>query len=114
LTPEVMDADARQFEIFAPFFENLADPRMERTKRHSLLEIIIVAVCGTLGNANGWVDIERYGKTKLPFFRTFLELPNGIPSHDTFGRVFALLDSAALMACIQQWLDAQAQPLPVK
>jgi predicted transposase YbfD/YdcC len=91
---------------FAPFFENLTDPRMERTKRHSLLEIIILAVCGTLGNANGWADIERYGKTKLSFFRTFLELPNGIPSHDTFGRVFAMLDPAALMACIQQWLDA--------
>jgi predicted transposase YbfD/YdcC len=91
---------------FAPFFENLTDPRMERTKRHSLLEIIILAVCGTLGNANGWADIERYGKTKLSFFRTFLELPNGIPSHDTFGRVFALLDPAGLMACIQQWLDA--------
>jgi predicted transposase YbfD/YdcC len=96
--------DALQY--FAPFFENLTDPRMERTKRHSLLEIIILAVCGTLGNANGWADIERYGKTKLSFFRTFLELPNGIPSHDTFGRVFASLDPTALMACIQQWLDA--------
>jgi predicted transposase YbfD/YdcC len=93
-------------EHFAPFFENLTDPRMERTKRHSLLEIIILAVCGTLGNANGWADIERYGKTKLSFFRTFLELPHGIPSHDTFGRVFALLDPVALMASIQQWLDA--------
>lgn len=93
-------------ELFAPFFETLTDPRMERTKRHSLLDIIILAVCGTLGNANGWADIERYGKAKLDFFRTFLKLPNGIPSHDTFGRLFALLDPAALMACIQQWLDA--------
>jgi predicted transposase YbfD/YdcC len=93
-------------QYFAPFFENLTDPRMERTKRHSLLEIIILAVCGTLGNANGWADIERYGKTKLSFFRTFLKLPNGIPSHDTFGRVFASLDPTGLMACIQQWLDA--------
>ena len=95
-------------ELFAPFFENLADPRMERTKRHSLLDIIILAVCATLGNADGWADIERFGKAKLDFFRTFLELPNGIPSHDTFGRVFALLDPAPLMACIQQWLDALA------
>ena|SRR5579863_7861085 len=93
-------------ELFAPFFENLTDPRMERSKRHSLLDIIILAVCATLGNANGWADIERFGKAKIDFFRTFLELPNGIPSHDTFGRVFAMLDPAALMACIQQWLDA--------
>jgi predicted transposase YbfD/YdcC len=93
-------------ELFAPFFENLSDPRMERTKRHSLLDIIILAVCATLGNADGWADIERFGKAKIDFFRTFLELPNGIPSHDTFGRVFGLLDPAPLMACIQQWLDA--------
>src|SRR2546430_9929580 len=93
-------------ELFAPFFENLADPRMERTKRHRLLDILILAVCATLGNANGWADIERFGKAKIDFFRTFLELPHGIPSHDTFGRVFAVLDPAALMACIQQWLDA--------
>src|ERR1700683_1045009 len=93
-------------ELFAPFFANLTDPRMERTKRHRLLDIIILAVCATLGNANGWADIERFGNAKIDFFRTFLELPNGIPSHDTFGRVFALLDPAALMACIQHWLDA--------
>jgi predicted transposase YbfD/YdcC len=93
-------------ELFAPFFEDLTDPRMERTKRHSLLDIIILAVCATLGNANGWADIARFGQDKIDFFRTFLELPNGIPSHDTFGRVFALLDPAELMDCIQRWLDA--------
>jgi predicted transposase YbfD/YdcC len=93
-------------ELFAPFFVNLTDPRLERGKRHSLLDMLILAVCATLGNADGWADIERFGKAKLDFFRTFLELPNGVPSHDTFGRVFALLDPAALLACIQQWLDA--------
>jgi predicted transposase YbfD/YdcC len=93
-------------ELFAPFFVNLTDPRLERGKRHSLLDMLILAVCATLGNADGWADIERFGKAKLDFFRTFLDLPNGVPSHDTFGRVFALLDPAALLACIQQWLDA--------
>jgi len=93
-------------ELFAPFFENLTDPRMERTKRHTLLDLVILAVCATLGNADGWADIERFAKAKIDFFRSFLELPNGIPSHDTFGRVFARLEPAALMACIQQWLDA--------
>src|SRR5947207_7772268 len=92
--------------LFAPFFANLTDPRLECTKRHSLLDIMILAVCATLGNADGWADIERFGKAKFDFFRTFLELPNGIPSHDTFGRVFAPLAPAPLMACIQQWLDA--------
>src|SRR6267142_4624170 len=95
-------------QLFAPFFANLTDPRLERTQRHGLLDIIILAVCATLGNADGWADIERFGKAKLDFFRTFLDLPHGIPSHDTFGRVFARLDPARLMACIQQWLDALA------
>jgi predicted transposase YbfD/YdcC len=97
---------AKILELFTPFFVNLTDPRLDRSKRHSLLDILILAVCATLGNADGWADIERFGRAKLDFFRTFLELPNGIPSHDTFGRVFARLDPAALLACIQQWLNA--------
>ncbi len=100
------DADPERCGTFTPFFAGLTDPRLERTQRHTLLDIIILAVCATLGNANGWADIERFSKAKLDFFRTFLDLPNGIPSHDTFGRVFARLDPAQLMACIQQWLDA--------
>src|SRR5260370_15019289 len=98
-------------ELFAPFFANLTDPRLERSQRHALLDIIILAVCGTLGNANGWADIERFGKAKSAFFRTFLALPNGIPSHDTFCRVFPRLDPAALMACLQQFLDPPRRPL---
>jgi predicted transposase YbfD/YdcC len=93
-------------EVFTPFFENLTDPRLDRTKRHSLFNIIILAVCGTLAGADGWVEIERYGRVKLDFFRQFLDLPHGIPSHDTFGRVFRLLRPAALLPCIHQWLAA--------
>jgi predicted transposase YbfD/YdcC len=93
-------------ELFAPFFGNLPDPRIERTKRHTLLDIFILALCATLGGANGWADTERFGKAKLDFFRRFLVLPNGIPSHDTFGRLFARLDPAALLTCIQNWLAA--------
>ena len=93
-------------ELFTPFFANLTDPRIDRTKRHALLDIFILALCATIGGANGWVDIERFGKAKLDFFRRFLELPHGIPSHDTFGRLFARLDPAALLTCIQSWLTA--------
>jgi predicted transposase YbfD/YdcC len=95
-------------ELFTPFFANLTDPRIDRTKRHNLLDMVILAVCATLGNADGWADIERFCKAKIDFFRTFLKLANGIPSHDTFGRVFGLLDPARLMACIQEWLNALA------
>jgi predicted transposase YbfD/YdcC len=89
---------------FATHFENLTDPRRKRTRRHVLQDILVVALCAMIANCNTWVDIERYGKTKLDFLRRFLELPNGIPSHDTFGRVFAKLDPAALLVCLQSWL----------
>jgi predicted transposase YbfD/YdcC len=93
-------------ELFARHFVKITDPRLNRTKRHGLLDVIILALCATLGGANGWADIERFGKAKRAFFRQFLRLPNGIPSHDTFGRVFARLDPAALLVCIQDWLAA--------
>ncbi len=89
---------------FAKHFANLTDPRMERTRRHVLEDMLVLALCGMMANANTWVDIERFGKAKLPFLRRFLELPNGIPSHDTLGRVFAKLDPAALLVCLQSWL----------
>ena len=71
--------------------KKIGDPRIERTKRHSLLDIIIIAICGVICGADSWVDIELFGKTKIDWLKTFLRLPNGIPSHDTFGRVFAAL-----------------------
>jgi predicted transposase YbfD/YdcC len=91
-------------EQFASQFENLTDPRMRRTRRHVLQDVIVLALCAMIANANTWVDIERFCKAKLAFLRRFLELPNGIPSHDTFSRVFAKLDPAALLLCLQSWL----------
>ena len=93
-------------ELLAPFFETLTDPRLDRTRRHTLLNVIILAVCGTLAGADGWAAIERYGRAKIDFFRQFLDLPHGIPSHDTFGRVFARLKPEALVPCIHRWLAA--------
>jgi predicted transposase YbfD/YdcC len=86
-------------------FENLTDPRMERTRQHSLFELVVVALCGTIAGSNSWADIERFGNERLDWLRQFLRLRNGIPSHDTFGRVFSLLDPAQLANCIGQWLD---------
>jgi predicted transposase YbfD/YdcC len=90
---------------FATHFENLTDPRVDRTRRHVLQDILVIALCAMIANANTWVDIERYGITKLDFLRRFLKLPNGIPSHDTFSRVFAMLDPAALLVCLHNWLN---------
>jgi predicted transposase YbfD/YdcC len=86
-------------------FASLKDPRVERTKRHKLLDIIIIALCGTICGADGWVEIEQFGKEKEAWLRTILELPNGIPSHDTFGRVFAHLNPVEFEACFFEWVQ---------
>ncbi len=86
-------------------FAQVEDPRMERTKRHRLQDIIILAICGVLCGAEGWVEIEEFGNAKAAFFTELLGLPNGIPSHDTFGRVFALLDPKQFEASFVQWVQ---------
>jgi len=85
-------------------FADLEDPRMDRTKKHSLADLLTIAICAVLCGADGWVQVAAFGRCKEDWFRTFLDLPNGIPSHDTFGRVFALLDPAAFEACFLRWI----------
>ncbi len=87
-------------------FAALPDPRIDRTKRHKLIDIIAIAICGVICGANDWVAIEAYGHAKESWLRRFLELPNGIPSHDTFGDVFARLNSEAFRRCFMDWVQA--------
>jgi len=87
-------------------FENLTDPRVERTRRHALPEMMAIALCAAICGAEGWADVERFGNAKREWFARFLKLEHGIPSHDTFGRVFARLDTAEFFTCLQQWLEA--------
>jgi predicted transposase YbfD/YdcC len=85
-------------------FGALEDPRVERTRAHLLIDIIAIALMGVLSGADGWVAIETYGQAKRQWLETFLALPNGIPSHDTFARVFARLAPDALEASFQMWV----------
>jgi predicted transposase YbfD/YdcC len=89
-------------EHFAP----VEDPRIERTKRHKLIDIIVIAICAVICGAEDWVAIERFGQAKIEWFQTFLELPNGIPSHDTFGRVFGLLNPEQFQHSFLSWVQA--------
>lgn len=91
------------------YFGSLKDPRIDRTKRHKLLDIITIAVCGAICGADTWVDIHLFGEAKEEWFRTFLELPNGIPSHDTFGEVFARLDPEEFQRAFVAWVAAIAE-----
>ena len=91
------------------YFEELEDPRMNRTKRHSLSDILVIVICAVICGADEWTGIELFGKSKRKWFETFLTLPDGIPSHDTFGRVFSLLDPKQLEQCFQRWMGAIAE-----
>ncbi len=87
-------------------FEGLTDPRVERTKQHLLLEMIAISLCAAICGADSWVDVEKFGVAKRDWFARFLKLSNGIPSHDTFGRVFASLDTQEFLNCVQEWLQS--------
>ena len=87
-------------------FAKVPDPRINRTKKHNLLDIIIMAICAVICGADSWVEIAIFGKSKKEWLKTFLELPNGIPSHDTLGRVFARIDPEAFQASFKEWVQA--------
>ena len=90
-------------------FQSLEDPRLERTKKHHLLDILVIAVCTLLTGGDGFQDMELFGKSKRAWLQTFLALPHGIPSHDTFGRVFARLHPQRFQECFLAWTQAVAQ-----
>jgi predicted transposase YbfD/YdcC len=90
-------------------FQPLEDPRIERTKRHSLLDILVIALCTLLTGGEGFQDMELFGKSKRAWLQTFLALPHGIPSHDTFGRVFARLNPERFQQCFLSWSQSVAQ-----
>lgn len=93
------------------YFGQIPDPRVERTRAHQLLDIIAIALFAVLSGANSWVAIETYGNAKRSWLESFLTLGNGIPSHDTFARVFARLDPDAFEASFQQWVNTLVSTL---
>jgi len=95
-------------------FANLKDPRINRQKRHLLLDIIVIAICGVICGCDNWQQIELFGQRRWDWLRRFLKLANGIPSHDTFERVFDRLNAAGFQACFQDWIQAISAALPIR
>jgi predicted transposase YbfD/YdcC len=89
----------------------IEDPRIDRTRRHKLLDILVIAICAVICGADDWVEVELFGQAKEVWLRTILELPNGIPSHDTFGRVFARIDPEQFRNSFMSWVQAVQEVL---
>src|SRR5690349_23763805 len=95
-------------------FRSLKDPRIDRCKRHLLLDIITMALCAVIGGADTWVDMATFARRRKDWFQRFLELPNGVPSHHTFKRVFDRLDPLPLQQALVQWLHALSETLGIR
>lgn len=95
----------------ARFFQRLRDPRREHRKRHLLLDIIAITLCAVIAGADDWQQVAAFAQRRQDWLQGFLRLPNGIPSHDTFERVFDRLDPQAFQACFQHWVEALAGSL---
>ena len=87
-------------------FKGLQDPRGPGGRRHSLAAMLTIAICAVICGAQGWTDVEEFGISRRAWFKTFLDLPHGIASHDTFGRVFAALKPAAFERCFRRWVKS--------
>jgi predicted transposase YbfD/YdcC len=87
-------------------FRGLLDPRMKRTRRHELIDILVIAICTLLCGGEGFNDMADFGLAKAEWFRTFLALPSGIPTHDTFNRVLSALDPARFLDCFLAWTQS--------
>lgn len=93
-------------------FSKLTDPRIDRTKEHKLIDIVTIALCGMICGADNWVAMEMYANSKQEWLEQFLELPNGIPSHDTISRVFARINPLEFEQCFRDWIKEIAQLIP--
>jgi predicted transposase YbfD/YdcC len=104
-----MSSTSSPTALIETHFGNLRDPRASHSIEHKLLDILIISICGTISGANDFTAIAEYGKSKENWLKTFLELENGIPSADTFERIFARLNPTELQKCFIGWMEAVHQ-----
>lgn len=95
-------------------FRKLKDPRRKHRRLHRLQDILLIALCAVIAGAQDWQDIETFGRKRHDWLKRFLELPNGVPSHDTFERVFNRLKPQTFQACFRDWVRAIQETLRIK
>jgi predicted transposase YbfD/YdcC len=95
--------------IIDEYFSDLDDPRLDRQKRHFLIDILFISLCAVVCGAKSFVDMADFGRAKFEWFKERLELPNGIPSHDTFRRVYSLIDPEQFRDCFISWTRAMSE-----
>jgi hypothetical protein len=103
--PEPVDPDMEPASILA-YFSKITDPRVRRARLHPLSSVLVLALCGVVCGANSFVEIELFRRSREKWLRSLLDLPHGIPSHDTLGRVFAMLNPKALQRVFLEWTQA--------
>jgi predicted transposase YbfD/YdcC len=103
--PDPTSASSNRIDLLS-ILRELPDPRIERTRLHKLEDLLLIAICALLCGAESFEDMELFGETKEPWLRTFLELPHGIPSHDTFNRLFVALDPQRFLDAFMRWTQS--------
>lgn len=101
--PPVVDEDMARAAL-VEYFARVKDPRVERSQLHPLESVLVLPLCAVICGANSFMAIEHFGTVREEWLKTFLDLPNGIPSHDTLGRIFAMLDPKALEQAFREWV----------
>ena len=103
--PDPKSASSNRTDLIS-ILRELPDPRVARTRLHKFEDLLLIAICALLCGAESFEDMELFGDTKEPWLRTFLELPHGIPSHDTFNRLFAALDPPRFLDAFMRWTQS--------
>ena len=99
--------DSSIIALLTERFSDLEDPRTGRATLHQLIDVVVIAICAVICGADSWVDVEMFGKSKKNWLSQLRALPNGIPSHDTFGRVFARLNPVQFERCFKEWVETE-------